>query len=88
MSAKGGVDEIDEPVAKRVVFETSKESWLVPVPATADTEAPGALISGLRWLSSAGPRAEVLAIEPAREITLLGSKRATAEPERRILAGG
>jgi hypothetical protein len=29
----------------------------------------------------------VLAIEPAREITLLGSKRATAEPERRILAG-
>ena len=62
----------------------------VPVPAMADTEAPGAPISGLiRCVSSCcGPREELPTIEPASGRPLAGSKRTTVfgKPERSRLA--
>src|SRR6185437_2251909 len=52
-------------------------------PTTAEMEAPGAPISGLMRLKlTSGPRAEVLAMLPAREIALLSEMLAvTAAPE-------
>jgi len=51
----------------------------VPVPAMAETEAPGAPISGLIRVvfSCCGPREELPTIVPAKGIPTLGSKRTT-----------
>ena len=57
----------------------------VPVPATAETEAPGAPISGLIKVvfSCCGPRDELLTIDPTRSITLQGSGIGLADHEAR-----
>src|SRR6476659_9740757 len=58
----------------------------VKLPDMADTDAPGAPISGLTMLSSKrGPRDEVEASVPASESTLVGENRMTAFPLRRML---
>ena len=55
----------------------------VKLPAIADTEAPGAPISGLTMLSSKrGPREEVEASEPASDTRLAVEKRTTPAPVR------
>ena len=55
----------------------------VKLPDIADTEAPGAPISGLTMLSSKrGPRDDVDAIEPVSGALFAGSKRTAPVPVR------
>src|ERR1041384_741522 len=57
------------------------------LPDMADTDAPGAPISGLTMLSSKrGPREDVDASEPASDNVPEGENRTTALPARRTLA--
>ena len=59
----------------------------VKLPDMADTDAPGAPISGLTMLSSKrGPREEVEASDPASDTLPLGEKRTTAVLVRRMFA--
>ena len=59
----------------------------VKLPDIADTDAPGAPISGFTMLSSKrGPREDVEASDPASDAMLAGSKRTEAVPVRSMFA--
>src|SRR4051812_32567219 len=88
MLRRASISNAAEPVTMGAAPEVPPNAAVpVKLPDIAETDAPGAPISGLTMLSSKrGPREDVEAIEPASDNVPVGENRTTAAPVRSTAA--